>query len=1515
MKKILSLVLIFVLSLTFAGITQEVKAAEGDVTIYFHVNQYDGDYTNTGVGIWDGVNWNNWADTVDGNTDAFGGIITKVYSAAEIAAVMDSVEFKPTRDVNVDDSMNYLAPGSGQVFVDVTSLKDGSETELHVYYVEGAEDAYVSEGLGAIFITYIDPKIASDETAYDGWNMWTWNNGTGGSDAGTDGLPFAMDMTVKGMVGDDNYEMPMKLVILEVGADADQDSGFIVRTADWAKQCGSDIMIDNTSVRGSGALMYYYHAQSCDLETDGAQYLSDISEMYKQGLKNKFIMGTQITNNQTIEITMFSSKASYTLLPERFMVKDANGDEVAITGYDIPGVELGMYSSDVVIESQTHVVVFVDTVEDHTKLGLVGSIQGWNPGAAITTLGDDMNGYAVFEFTTYDAEAQFKFLFDNDDNGFNWGDAELIGSNAVIDLSAGGTIEVYYDDANDVVKVVDNAPEVVDETLYTYTSAVTCNAGENLFTLFLDTELDSTKIGVVGSIQVNDWTPSEAILASDVTAEGLVVFEVCMTDVNVEYKVLYHPTEDDPLTLDVDESEFAWGDRELVTSNVVVDFGEGTTDGVISHLIDGEITKLGDYVTTMSAESTYLLSVYLLGEVPVDKIGIVGTINGWDVANPIMPTKVDAFGNMVFDIAVTSKTGEYLVVYDADDDGFDWDDKISGNDNIPFDLGSPSNLIQLAEINADMSMTFTDIGDSLLEYNKTATMSLTFPEGTFVYGEEYTIYYVETIGTVVAESNQVLEGTFDDGTFEESVWVSWLGDQWSGETQSVVTIEGGELVVDVIFTGTPQSYATQIYQEGFAVENGSYYRISFDARADEAKDILVAFGDALDWDPWFTDYNPKQTVSLTTDMQTFVLDFQMMQPTTADQGKLVFELATAVNTKVYIDNVMLEEITSIPEDMDIEEEVIMYELPFNVPLFFGDPIPVEGLGTYAITPTEIQVDLNTQRGPLDGMLSFEDSVWMAWYGDQWSGETQSVVSIVDEMLMVDVIFEGTPATYATQVYQEGFKVENGKFYRISFDAKAGEAKDLIVAFGDALDYDPWFTDYAPKTTFNLTTAMQTFTLEFEMTEATTMDQGKLVFELATAVNTMVTIDNVMLEEIDALAGTAVADTDQVIQGGFDTPYYQLVLKDENGAVVPFETYGYGPSAGTYETDKRCHSDQDLILVHIRLTNTVIDSLDQLGIVGTINGWDIGNAIKAKGMDSNGNYVFEVCISDTDTGGEFKVKFDMDSDGFTWDGTTDPELTPGNVVFSVADGPHYFVEEGSSALDISMTHMITLSGANALDNTKEYTLEFMDENGFVIYIPVDMDTQAPVVDYAVIPDVEFILNTTDTFDLMDFYTKLQFLDNREGELAYEIVTNIDLTTPGAQTVTVKATDMWDNETVFNINFTVVAEIVLPTITGDATVTLQADSTEPAWADYVTVTGGTLTINDSQVDMANNGVFYVIFTVENDNGDTATHTLEVTIEGATEANLDSGCFGSIGFGSSIVIAIAALGGAVIFFVRKR
>jgi hypothetical protein len=260
------------------------------------------------------------------------------------------------------------------------------------------------------------------------------------------------------------------------------------------------------------------------------------------------------------------------------------------------------------------------------------------------------------------------------------------------------------------------------------------------------------------------------------------------------------------------------------------------------------------------------------------------------------------------------------------------------------------------------------------------------------------------------------------------------------------------------------------------------------------------------------------------------------------------------------------------------------------------------------------------------------------------------------------------------------------------------------------------------------------------------------------------------------------------------------------------------------------------------------------------------------------------------------------------------MTPGDILFDFDGNTTLYVEEGQSAYGTSVNHVISLT--NDLDVTKTYVLRFVDENGFVIDLDLDIDNEAPELQASFVIDVEMELNQNATFDLMDYFTQLLFLDNRDGEMAYTIVTDIDTAVAGEQTVVISATDMWNNTATAEYVFTVI-DTVDPVITLSAAPDLEVGDVEPNWNTFITVDEGTVVIDSSQVDMDTAGNYFVNFTVTDDAGNISSDGLEIIVEAVEiDAEDETGCFGSIGNSSAIIIfaAIALLGGATLFFIRK-
>lgn len=1193
MKKVFSLLLLFMVSLTLFGISQDVSADAVDATIYLHVYQHDGVYANTGVGTWDGINaWNqdNTADT----TDEFGGIIAIPYTSAVLATLNDSIEFKLTSDVT-DGGNNLLAPGDGKVMLDITTLKVGSAagtmTELHAYYVEGASEFYLKEieANGLIMIVYVNPQIASDPGAYTDWGIHTWN--TGDPSTGT-GLnwdtphPFSTDV----VVDDGEHMVPMKLGVIEVASSAENTIGFIVHKGD-SKACPDDLFLNSVSAKAGEAGVIYYEHGLCAPTADYATFTANVAISYQNSLKNKFMAGTIISDPMTIDVNFFGTKNPFEIIPSNFIVKDSEGIVIPVNSVSIAGdTNVSIYDSVVTPQSETVVVLYVDTALVHSTLGIAGSMQGWSPETAVVSTVDDTNGYAVFEFTSFDAEVEFVLLSEDgvDDVAtadvdestiLGWNDTKISGDdNLIVDLSAGGVVRVYFNDTDNTYIVNPGTPleaYEVDKSAYTYTSTTTCDVDESLFTLFIETDMDHTLLGIVGDF--NGWDIANAVAPIGETSTGLVVFEVCAalrdaTDNapathNGEFKVKY----------DTDNDGFGWDsglDPELNSDNMSYDFGTETN---VALRYDLQLRDdLALYTPTLTPVSIYRLMIYIVGG-DSTLVGITGGITepSWTPASAVAPAHIDEFGNAYYDIEITSKTGEFKVLYDMAGDEFVWDDSVTG-DNFIFDLG--------AETQQTLVIDISDLDDISID-----------------------VIDVKAIST---------------GVFELNI--------------------GGSL------------------------EFGEVYTVEY---------------------------------------------------------------------------------IEVPANGDTPAEIISWELGFDTTLRFVEANVVEETGTYALSPSTIQV-----------------------------------------------VFD-SPITLMT------------------------------------------------------------------------VNTGLGLFE-----------------------GTS-----------------PVSLYEQH--------YTYTNKLGTYESDTTCETGNNLLYVYFKAT-TEIETLAQLGMVGSVQtggGWDIDNLIAPVGIDTEGNYVFELCVEDTKLLLEFKILYDISADGFAWSNSDDVELVTGNIVITVANGPIFKVEEGEAVVG-SRFHTLKVSSNFTLDPTSEYTITFVDGNGFNMYLGIDMDTEAPIVT-ATISGVAMEVNGNDTdFDLMNYFTVLSFIDNREGELDFEYVNQIDLTTAGEQTITIKAVDMWMNETTYDIIITVIDD-TNPVLTLEAAKTFDVGTTTPTWASFATTNEGSITVDTSQVDMTSVGVFYVNYTAEDASGNQTLGSIEVTINSVDEKVADTGCFSSLNAGSSIIILVAALGGAAIFFTRKH
>jgi hypothetical protein len=795
MKKILSFALIFVLSLSVYS-TFDIKAeATEDVTINLHIYQYDGDYTNTGTGLYDsGLNgWLGWNAKTE--TDDFGAVYTKTFTAAEINVAADELEFKPTRNTTEDDPVNYLAPASteGKVMLDVTALKAGTKTSLDVYYVEGSKAFYISEqGNGLFMNVFANTEVAADATVYDDWGMHTWDNGAGGSHPEwVTPVIYQIDMELQ--VGE--YLVPMKLGIVEVSVGASATTGFIAHKGD-TKSCPTNMDYDGAALideeNGNKAQVVLYEKGNCEFTADYSTFLTNVEVSYKDNLKNKFMDGS-ILSPESLTVTMLTPKSLFDLSIDRFTVTDST-----ITSIDYgTNPAFAPVDTDVEIEFQTYVRVYVDT--DLPNVALVGAFQNWDIANTVEPVGTHL-GYQVFEISTNVMDFAFAVVaHDRTDDvattevneaTFSWGDKISGENNLEIELTPGAVSHSVFIDETDMYYHLDALEaSMIDVADYTYTSAVTCTAGTNLLTFVLSTDLpttDLTMFGLVGTPQKSgydatlndgeggwtngDWNPGAAINPTGLDADGNLVFEVCVEtlgmdltsgteddELHQEFKVLYNDGVDDVETLDTDESGFNWGDTEL-TPQVVFDFA-AEAEATMALSFDATIvtTDFDAYEATIEVSNTYRYTIYLNpGDLDAADFGVVGNVQPtpWDISNPLLFTMEDGAGNYYIDLAINNKDVDYLIVYNAleddpltlevDESAWDWSQKISGNDNLVAGLGDLSfkaDMISYAMVEEVMTFEKVSLMDAM-----TNTMTLMFADDSFVYGTDYTVSYIESYG-------------------------------------------------------------------------------------------------------------------------------------------------------------------------------------------------------------------------------------------------------------------------------------------------------------------------------------------------------------------------------------------------------------------------------------------------------------------------------------------------------------------------------------------------------------------------------------------------------------------------------------------------------------------------------------------------------------------------------------------------------------------------------------------------
>lgn len=198
--------------------------------VVFHYQKWDGDYQGTGLWTWGNGTGGSSNAVVMNGVDGFGAVMEIM--VAEDAD--DEIGIIPLgKNIDNDSRWDSRETADGQeIKFNVTSIKDGSATEIHVYYLQGSDNNYfVADSTKAnILLVYYEQTGSYDENlGVHGWNLTNPTDIAWGTPAKIF-KDFNSPVNVKGKVGLLQFE-PGKTanpgLLIYAGDDASKKTGNI----------------------------------------------------------------------------------------------------------------------------------------------------------------------------------------------------------------------------------------------------------------------------------------------------------------------------------------------------------------------------------------------------------------------------------------------------------------------------------------------------------------------------------------------------------------------------------------------------------------------------------------------------------------------------------------------------------------------------------------------------------------------------------------------------------------------------------------------------------------------------------------------------------------------------------------------------------------------------------------------------------------------------------------------------------------------------------------------------------------------------------------------------------------------------------------------------------------------------------------------------------------------------------------------------------------------------------------
>jgi len=325
------------------------------------------------------------------------------------------------------------------------------------------------------------------------------------------------------------------------------------------------------------------------------------------------------------------------------------------------------------------------------------------------------------------------------------------------------------------------------------------------------------------------------------------------------------------------------------------------------------------------------------------------------------------------------------------------------------------------------------------------------------------------------DGNYIYNGGFDvddsaavgvDGVPYTSYWTFLTA---SGGA-ATVNVEEGVMHVQIENGGTTD-YGVQLLQAPIHLEKGAKYKASFDMKAENPRQVKLKIGG--DGDRGWKDYAAIPPFTVSTEMTNYEFEFTMKDDTDV-KARFEFNMGLDDND-VWIDNVKLIKTEDAP--------VIDPSEIARPPLLSGNYIYN---GTF-------------DQGP--NRMGFWNFVV-----DSTAKATYYIGSDVNERRFETRIEKGGTSRGAIRLVQPGINIENGKTYKVSFEASAANTRTIEVEIASNLHNSSIFA-----TTFEISKESKIYEFEFTMDKDSDKN-GELRFNLGGS-NVNVYIDNVVMKRV------------------------------------------------------------------------------------------------------------------------------------------------------------------------------------------------------------------------------------------------------------------------------------------------------------------------------------------------------------------------------------------------------------------